>query len=493
MDLKKTKLIQLLNTFSKTEMREFEKFLNMSFLTSERNLEPLFNILNKFHGKFDDEKFNSQDIYKSLFGTKKFSNKYLTSLMSDLYKTAKYFLVVKEVYTNEVLFNKIICKEFLKRDLTDEFERQMKSSIDTLEKNYSTSKNYNNDRYDLALINSSYLDSQKDFEEYKNSYLNMINYFFLDTLKKISSFYSEIYIFKEQNLISEEKNITEFVFNKLNYDEILNLMNGVSVDQKNKLRIFYLCSVLMEKKSMELYEEVKKLFFERYLIFGTDERREIYFALINFCSYMAVTRDDLTLEVFNIFNKFLSDKDKLFLQNNTIDRRLFRNIVLCATQLNKNDWVIEFINEHKKYLKPDQSDNLENYLLAMAYSRVREFDKSLEILSKVKFNYGTFKEDILLLKSTVLFEKGFILEALETIISFKKTFKKTSAMSKSIYEYYKNSITFLIKFYNAVLKQNIKELEFIEKSVMECEYLLVKPWLLKKIELHKLNTGKNGI
>ncbi|HRE39902.1 MAG TPA: hypothetical protein PLG90_01105 [Ignavibacteria bacterium] len=467
-------------------MKEFEKFLNLSNLISERNLKSLFNVLNRYHGDYENPELSLELIYNSLFGKKKFSEKYLTSLMSDLYKTAKYFLAVKEVFNNEVLYNKIISEEFLKRNLKDEFEKQIKTANELLDKKFSKSKNYFKDKEELTFINSMYLDTKKDYDKYLNSYLESMNYSAFESLLKLFRHNSELYNFKLQNFIGDEFNLSEFLFNSINFEKLISEIEGIHEDYKTKIKLYYFLSILNKKKSIPFYNEAKELFFKNRNLFGKEQKREIYFQFMNFCSYMAITRDDLTSEVFEFNKTFLYDEDKLFLENNFFDRRLFRNIALCAIQLNENNWAINFINENKIYLEKEAEDNLVYYLLGVAYSRLREYEKSLEILSKVKFNYGTYKEDILILKAATLFELGYYVESYETLISFKKTFKKTSAMSKGIYNYYNNSINFFLKFLNIVLKNKYSDLNFLEVKLKECEEISIKSWLLGKINDFKI-------
>lgn len=481
--MKNIKVIQLFETFSKKEMDELEKFLEISFFCSERNLKPIFQVIKKYHGDYDNPDFTLEKIQSILFKGKKFNDKYLAALISDLYTTAKNFLAYKRLISDKPLHDRFVVDELLKRNLDVEFKRHLKNAMDLLDKEYFTSKNYLHDKEELTLLNSKYLDKKKDFDEYAISYLTTMNFSAMDSLFKLFHHYAELFNLKVKTPLGNEKNILSFLFNSINFDELWNSLNGIPEPLAIKLRISYLLAVLNEKQSMSLYREAKELFFNNQKLFEAEQRREIYILFFNFCSYMRMSDDSLINELFELSNKFLADSGQLYLENNFFDKRLFRNIALCALELSENEWVINFINEYQKYLEKEEGDNLVNFTLAIVYAKIGNFDKSLDILSQVKFNFGTYKEDISILKASVLYEKGFYQEALETLLSFKKTFKKTSAMTKDEYLFFKNSITFFIKFLNIVLKQKYSELDYFKKQLNECQIISVKQWMLVKIEL----------
>lgn len=479
--MQNSKIARLLKTFSKKEMKEFESFLGLSLLNNERDLNPLFNFIKKYYPGFDDPTFTQENIYKALFKNKNFSDKYVLSLISDLYKTAKYFIVTKKLFLDKTLYNKLLGEEFLQRNLTGEFESQMKSANELLDNEYFTSKDYLRNKEELSFIYLPYLDTKKDVDLHIKSYLDLMNFSAMDSLIKLFRNNSELYNFKLQSTVANEPNLSAFLFNSINFDQLWNNISGVPEKLVIKLKTFYLCSILIEKQSMPLYHEAKDLFFSNYDSFDKQQKRETFFHFLNFLNYMSITRDGLVDETFNLNKKLLEDNDRLYIENNFFDKRLFRNIALCALSKREHEWAIDFINTYKKYLEEDGEDNLVNHSLANIYFSMKEYDKSLEILSRVKFNYGNYKEEMLLLKGIVLYEKKFYQEALETLQSFKKTFKKTSFMSEGIYLFYKNSITFFIKFLNIILKRKYSELDFFEQKLNECEAIAIKQWLLVKI------------
>lgn len=485
--MQNVRVIQLLSTFKKEEFQELEKFLEVSFLSSSRNLKPLFAIVKKYYSDFENKDFTLQNIYRELFGKKKFSEKYLTAMFSDLYKTVKNFLVVKEALSNTALYNDIVVGEFLKRQLDVEFERHLRNAEKFLDDSPVFDFYFRHKR-DLMVSHTAYLADKKDYDTYKDSYQKTMEYMSLEILIILLKNYPEYLLYERKDILRDKSNAFGLFFN-LNLKEIIENIREISDKERIALKIYYLIAILDRNNSIDLYYEVKKLTIDNYNYFGRIEKRYIYMRLINFLNILFTEGNyKLNPEMFELNNIYIQDKEQIYLQDGYFNKRNFRNIVICALFEGKYEWAINFINDYKKYLKEEEGDNLVNHNLALTYFRMKDFDKSLEVLSRVKFNFGTFKEEISLLKAIVLYEKGLYHESLENVQAFKRTFKKTSVMTQSTYLLFKNSITFLIKFLKIILKQKYSELDFLEQQLNECQIISVKPWLLGKIsELKKLN------
>lgn len=481
------KVIELLSTFSKEEFEEFEKFIDVSFLSSPRNLKPLFKIIKKYYGDFKNEKFTFKNITLELFGKEKTGEKSVRTLFSDLYKSAKNFLVVKEALSDKILYDKIIVSRLLERRLDVEFKRHLRNAEQNIEEQNDNRENYYKPKAELEYLKTSFLDDKKDYDAYKDSYQNLMRYRSLSFLIDLLKDYPEYIVYKNQNVLNYDFNIFGFLFESIDFEKIINESKELSETERTILKLFYLTSILEQKKSFELYQELKKLFLDNYEQLSRAQKKVIFVRIFNYLYLTAPENFNAYSEIFEINEIYLDDKDNLFLENNFFNKRNFRSTVIVALALGKNEWTINFINKYKKYLPEEEGENLVNHNLALAYFRMKDYDKSLEILSRVKFNFGTYKEDISLLKTIVLYEKGLYQEALDNVQALKRTFKKTSVMTKSFYEMFKNSIIFFIKFLNIILKQKYTELDYFEQQLKECQNISVKPWMLGKIsELKKL-------
>jgi hypothetical protein len=90
--MKGSKLINILKTFSKEEMKLFEKFVASPYFNNGKNCAPLLKRLQKFYPDFDDEKLTNENIYKKLYPRKNFNKQVIWNLNSAMEKMAEEFI-----------------------------------------------------------------------------------------------------------------------------------------------------------------------------------------------------------------------------------------------------------------------------------------------------------------------------------------------------------------------------------------------------------------
>ena len=108
----KTKLIQYLKTFTKTEITQFGKFLQSPYFNNSKLLIQLFQVLKKHHPDFDSKVLERRRISRKLFPNQKFQEKKLSNLFSDMDKLIEKFWIVEHIEQKSKLFKKQRLKGF---------------------------------------------------------------------------------------------------------------------------------------------------------------------------------------------------------------------------------------------------------------------------------------------------------------------------------------------------------------------------------------------
>jgi hypothetical protein len=94
--MNKSKLIQLLKTFTKQEIKDFEKFISSPYFSPGRNLKPLFNVLKKYYPEFNSPNFTVEKIFSIIYPGKKYDKKKsghaLQVMVSEMTSLAEKFL-----------------------------------------------------------------------------------------------------------------------------------------------------------------------------------------------------------------------------------------------------------------------------------------------------------------------------------------------------------------------------------------------------------------
>src|SRR5689334_25124303 len=91
--MKASKLINILRTFSKEEMGEFEKFAASPYHNTGKNIVPFLKQLQKYHPNFDDDKLSYEYFYTKLYPGKKFNKQVMWNLCSAMEKASAEFLI----------------------------------------------------------------------------------------------------------------------------------------------------------------------------------------------------------------------------------------------------------------------------------------------------------------------------------------------------------------------------------------------------------------
>jgi hypothetical protein len=119
--MKKSKLITLLSTFSKEEIKRFEKFSSSGYYNQGRNFKPFLTILKNYYPLYDSPNLTSEKIYKKLYPGKEYDrNAALTMrvIESQLTSIAEKFIVCESLNEkDDFIFTKILSEKLMDRKL----------------------------------------------------------------------------------------------------------------------------------------------------------------------------------------------------------------------------------------------------------------------------------------------------------------------------------------------------------------------------------------
>ena len=80
--MREIRLINILKTFSKEEMKLFGKFAASPYHNGGKNYMPLFNLLTKYHPDFETGRFTYENIHEKLHPGRKFNKQVMWNLTS---------------------------------------------------------------------------------------------------------------------------------------------------------------------------------------------------------------------------------------------------------------------------------------------------------------------------------------------------------------------------------------------------------------------------
>src|SRR5262245_37025925 len=103
--MKKSKLIQILKSFSSDEMKEFEKFISSPFFGCKNFVLNFFRELKKYYPYFKEEDIQKEEIFARLYKNKKYNDGLIRRMTSDLITLAEEYIMYKEFKNNKAYCN----------------------------------------------------------------------------------------------------------------------------------------------------------------------------------------------------------------------------------------------------------------------------------------------------------------------------------------------------------------------------------------------------
>jgi hypothetical protein len=187
-------------------------------------------------------------------------------------------------------------------------------------------------------------------------------------------------------------------------------------------------------------------------------------------------------EQFEIYDKILSLGLHKWSESDEFSIHLFRNIVLSALSQNELEWLKNFISKFSGELAPDDRENMKHFSLANLNYAGKNYEKALDHISKINFNFIYYKLDIKNLMFKIYYDMNLIDAAGSVLESIRQYLKDAKERSSSNKVRNKNFVKFakeLIKIRTSANKINP---EFFHKKIRDEDLLFSKNWLLERAD-----------
>ncbi len=490
--MKNSKLITLLKTFSREEMKSFGKFIDSPYFNSGRNLKPLYTILKKSYPEFKRELLTDEKIYSKLNPKEKFDSKktssYLRVLYSDMTKLAKKFIVHDKLEKEESAFefNYSLAASLKNRKL-------FKDSLDLYKKNLYVldSGNFDSLYYVNRLsVNSNIVSVLADLRceteggkydgnnilylyafmfEFVNRYINDAfarRYNYNIEVKGFDMIKSFVAGFKIE-LFDKECNDDEYGTKNVilcNY----NLLKS-RIDENDKESLLEAFNLYCKFFSMASFD-TKKLYFEM-----------LFNRLIGRASLDKIYSEKLgeLIDLYIINELWREEKDS-YLGIRIYDIGLNIKAFLYGSKEMK-----KYIDLNIGKLSPKYRDDFNTYSMAFVYFMEKKFDICMEFTSRKDSLNNFFKLTKYRLRICSLYELKHYEDVLYTADAFERFIRRKNDLGPSLCQ---SAITFNTAVKNLVkLSLNRKDKNINpEKTKHYSKSTLFGNWLCEKIDELKL-------
>ena len=467
--MQKSRLVRILRTFTKKEVRDFRKWLHSPAHNQREDVVAIFEYLVAGDHLEKDELLDKTVVFPHVYPQEPFDDAKIRQGMHFLLKAMEDFLVYQDLLEDEVRSKVVLAKVYRQRQLGKSFKRTMQAARKLQEQQSLRNRHYLQNEYDLQYEEYSYLSGLRrtvplNLQEVSNS---MDVAYLANKLRQSCLMLAHQTVFKTEYEIGLLEEVFKFVENKHYLD-----VPAIAI-------YYYAYKATKERDNEEYFQRLKEQIIEHGDLFPQSEIRDIYLLAINYTiGRMNAGVEQYVRETFELYRRGL--EKKILIQNGLLSRFTFMNAVINGAMLKEYDWTERFIHEYKDYMEEQYRENVVHYSLARLHYEKKDYATAMRLFSQVEY------DDILLnLNAKTLLLKMYYeedeLDLLEALLESMRMYMRRKKVIGYHKANFKNIITITKKLVH-VNPYDKTQRENLHKEILETNPLPERKWLLKQVE-----------
>lgn len=474
----KTKLYQLLQSLTKAEWREFERFVASPYFNTHEKCKFLLAALqNTFHNNTWDT-LDEQELELNLLGKQGYNEAYFRIVKSQLTRLLEKFFIQKQLekkslYQNHFLKNSLIEKGLFKyfeqqvaqekrKEKEQEKKKLLKKGMDYYLSNYLSAVDY----FNYLQLKSS---RNISFDVIANSIRRLDEFFLIHRLHLMNSNLSIQRHLKIEEGLPFLEEVSQMVSS--NYFTNSPLMQSY----------FYALQLFLHPEEEHWLDKIQEQIEQQSGIIPKQELNEFYTILINHYIRKSSSGKNYYSKVLALY-KLMAAYDFLCPEQYITEGK-FKNIVTLGCLFQEFDWTKTFIETYREKLPANNRDSVFHFNMGGFYFHQQQFEKAQNHLIQVEhFDvYYTVNVRSLLLRIYYETEQYFALT--QAMSPFKDVIRKQKRFTTVYKQSYLRFISVLSKL--TKMAQNYKPVEKrknqLAEKVKAYPSIFHQQWLLEKI------------
>jgi len=375
--MQKSRLIEVLRSFSEREIRQFEEYLNSPYHNKLEDLSRLYKHIAFALEQKIDAALDKTYVYEKLFPKRPYKDVKIRLLMSDLLKHAERFLTIEQHLNDRATAEVYLARTYRRRQLTKSFRHTLKTARNRLQKkpSYDTPTQYQQSQ----LYEEEYLflleENRQAGYDLQVWHDTVSHFFIAETLRQVCA------------LLTRQR-VAEKSYNFLLLADILKQIETrpVLLDIPVIQVYYHSYHTLVGTQNDEHFRQLKDGIIRYGIGFPQAELKEIYTHAINHCIRQNNKKKDAVFlrELFDLYQVGL--EQGAFLENGFLSRWTYKNIVMTGLMLKEFEWVEGFIYQYESKLERKYRKDSFAYNLAFLYHATKQYDKAISQLNQVKFD-----------------------------------------------------------------------------------------------------------
>jgi hypothetical protein len=473
----KNSLIKLLSSFSPKEISEFRDFLLSPYFNKKNSVIKLFDIIRNYYPEFTGEEILKKNIHEKLFPGKDFNDTNLRVLVHNLNELAKKFIAYRHFESNKFEYDFSQFMGLLNKQQFSSLDKMISKLKNDLENCSFSAEEHNYYRFRLEYENIFFLSishigifekflEKADFEKV---FYYLSSFYYLNSMRLYINILNLKLIYKKE-------------FNTEHFEKMITLIDKSIFTDNPVIEIYYGIIKLFDEGDQDNYLfRIKEILTQIRNSLHEDDLSEIYINLTNYCN-RKINAGVLKFrkEKFEIYKE--ENELKLYSVNGFMPTVYYKNLVILALSLDEYSWVKEFIQSYKNELPADSMNNFYNYCMALYEFDMKKFDRSLEFLSRIKFDELYLKYDSKILQLMIYFETGEEESLISSLEAYRHFLTNNKLLPENKKELYTNFYKYFSRIFAGKIKKDKLELRRMKDSITPEIKIFNKEWLIRKLD-----------
>ncbi len=478
--------IELLKTFSPTELKNLEKVLSFEYFNTDDWIQKLLKALEKHvlnSGVFDDEK--QCKVYQEVFEhlptpegvLKKNERDWLNKNLNKLIRMAELFLSIQELKKNNYHKCDLLYPELLARKQYQLFNRHINKDKKTLDKRDNKGVEYYRQKYKIEKAVRDYLYQSGRFLTKEDNLSDLIQnldmYYALDKLALYITALSMRHVpDKGKYDLSSMETIAPLLDLPQYIDTPLIVLHRATIN-------------LMKTESETAYFDLLNYLDQYEPIVPTDALKGFYTVTVNhFVGQITRGRLDYNGKMFDLYK--IMDKKNLLADKDFIPVVKLKNVVTVSCRVKEYEWATNFIERYRMYIREDIRDSVCHYNLGTIAFHQKDYATAHSKFIQVGKVNRTYDINVraMILKCLYEKEKDYNDYTMQSFRSAKQFFRENKSLPTKTRMSYTNFIKILIPLYR--LRHDINktqaDIERLKEKLNKQKINSHRGWLLEKIQ-----------
>lgn len=471
MKIEKTKVFRVLKRLSKREKEQLRLFLASPFFNKRQDVVLLFEQLICLR----KQAIVPEELFQAIYPKCAFKESDLRLVRSYLFRLVEHFLVYQQLFQadKKASHKRAAIHAYQNLHLPTLAEKSVQDYQKELEK--SPSRNADYYFQEFAFFSETYVFSLTQRPSERQPFQEMSAA--LDTAYISFKLRQACHALSNQSAFRHEYELN-MIPEIIAYVEAHHLQTNIAIGL-----YYYIYLTLTVQDSEAAFQKLKELLSQTTKYFPHRERRDIYLMLIN--HYIRKLNKEgikqAAYEIFELYKEGLQS-DSL-LENNTLSRFTYSNIVSSALKVQELDWAELFMHDYQSRLGKRFQLSFFNFNMALVAYERKQLDKALQLLRDInKLDLG-FELIARTLRLKIYFEQEK-LDSLDSHLISTKNFinRRKKDLDDARIKNYMNIIKYTNQLLDLLSLYDKTKWTKLVANIQNEQILTEKKWLLEQLQ-----------